>query len=153
MKRRTLKKQIRRLSLQLLAPTQKFLAASSSVHRDVISKYELELEHGVLDLMRVHLILDSTWPHRERWLDGVSEEFLWERKNGIAYGSGELYWGHWPDVSREITGLRFNAMLRVCLRHGAEYLFRYEDHDVLREYRSSRTCPMRGADGTIHEQK
>ncbi len=140
MKRRTIKKQIRQLSQQLMGPTQKYLAANSRVHRDIISRYEREIELGLVDLMRLHLMLDPSWPQRERWLDGVSEELLWERKSGVAHGNGELFWGHWPEVSREITGLRFIATLKFCPRHGFEYLFQYGDPDGVREYCSSRTC-------------
>ena len=98
------------------------------------------MEIIVVDLMQVYLILDLSWPHRERWLDGLSEGFLWERMNGVICGSGELFWGHWPDVSREINGWRFAATLKPCSKHGVEYLFRYDDHDVVRRYRSTRTC-------------
>ena len=83
--------------------------------------------------------LGSDLATRERWLDGLSEEFSWERKGGMLYGAGEVFWGHWPDVSREITGLRFTAALRVRPRHGVEYRFDYGDVNDARRY-ASRAC-------------
>src|SRR5882724_6175929 len=102
MKRRTLKKQITGLAQQLVTPIRKYLVANARVHQDILYSYEREIAFGIVDLMRMHLELDPSWPHRKRWLDGLSEEFSWERKSGIVYGNGELFWGHWPEVSREI---------------------------------------------------
>jgi len=89
--------------------------------------------------MSAHLILDPSWPHRERWLDGLGEEYLWERKSGAIHGTGALFWGHWPEVSREITGMRLNVVLKLCSRHGIEYQFHYGDNEV-RRYSSGRWC-------------
>jgi hypothetical protein len=92
--------------------------------------------------MRVHLILDPSWRHRERWLDGLCEEYSWERRNGLIYGDGALFWGHWPDVSREIIGLRFIVVLKLCLLHGVEYQFKYGDNSDVRNYSSWQWCRM-----------
>lgn len=89
MKRRTLKKEIPKLAQRLFAPTRKYLAATPRVHRDIIYRYEREIEFVIVDLMRIHLVLDPLWPHRRRWLDGLSEEFSWERKNDMLYGNGD----------------------------------------------------------------
>lgn len=143
MNRRRLKKQIPALVQRLVVPVQKLLAANARVHPDIIAGYEKQLEFNVVDLMRVYLILDSSWPHRERWLDGLSEDFTWERSSGIVYGRGELFWGHCPDVSREITGLKFTSALQPCPQHGVDYLFRYGDTNNVRTYRSPRRCRIR----------
>ena len=139
MKRRTLKKQIPHLAQQLLPAISKYLAASSRVHEDVLYSYQQRIEFGVVDLMSAHLILDPCWPHRERWLDGLGEEYSWERKSGVIHGAGELFWGHWPEVSREITGMRLNVVLKLCSWHGIEYQFQYGDNEV-RRYSSGRWC-------------
>ena len=144
MKRRTLKKQVPELAQRLLTPTRKYLAPNARVHQDIIVRYEREIEFGIVNLMRVYLILDPFWPHRTRWLDGLSEEFSWERKSGMVHGSGKLFWGHWPEVSREITGLCFTTVLNLCARHdGIEYVFRYGNRDSLRSYYSRRCCSTR----------
>ena len=138
MKRRVLKKQIPQVAQRLITPVHKYLAATSKVHRDVMSRYERELEVAVFDLMQLYVILDPSWPHRDRWLDGFSEEFTWTRKGTVAYGSSKLFWGHWPEVSREIEGLSFTAALQLCPRHGVDYLLRYGDGDTARSYSSRR---------------
>ena len=143
MKRRTLKKQIRKLAEQLCEPVRKYLEAGARVHQDVISRYEREMEHRIVDLMRLHLLLDPSWPHRRRWLDGLSEEFCWRRKNERVEGEGELFWGHWPEVNREITDLSFKALIQHCTRHGVEYIFRYGNDDTVRVCSSRRWCPTR----------
>ena len=140
MKRRTLKKQIPQQAERLVIPTRKSLCSSGKVSRDVIYGYEREIERAVLGLMHIHLILDRAWPHRERWLDGLSEEFAWERIRGSLSGSGELFWGHWPEVSREITGGPLTAQLRLCDRHGIEYRFTYDTERSVRSYSSARWC-------------
>lgn len=145
MKRRTLKKEIPELAQRLFVPMVKYLAANAGVHQDVIYDYQRRIEFSVVVLMRIYLSLDPTWPHRERWLDGLSEEFSWERKKGIIHGTGELFWGHWPQVSREITGLKFTTMLKPCQRHGVEYVFRYGDNESVRSYASRRWCRLAGA--------
>ena len=144
MKRRTLKKQIPELANRLSLTTRKYLAANARVHQDVIYGYQRDIESCIVALMRIYLTLDRTWPHRERWLDGLSEEFLWERKRGILYGHGELCWGHWPETGREITGLRFTTALRLCPRHRVEYRFEYGDVNDARSY-SSRGCRKIGS--------
>ena len=143
MKRRTLKKEIAKLAQRLVAPTRKYLSATSRVHRDSIYHLEQEMEFVIVDLMSSHLVLDPLWPHRRRWLDGLSEEFSWERKNYMLYGNGELFWGHWPEVGREITGLRFTTEINLCGRHGVEYIFRYGSDVNVRSYCSRRWCPPR----------
>lgn len=143
MNRRRLKKQIPALVQELVTPVKKLLVANARVHPDIIAGYEKQIERGVFNLMQVHLILDSSWPHRERWLDGLSEDFTWERRRGIVYGRGELSWGHWPEVSRKITRLKFASSLQLCPRHGVDYLFRYGDTDNVRTYRSRRRCRIR----------
>src|SRR5689334_22386388 len=140
MNRRALKKQIPQQAQRLVVPTSKYLCAGDKVALDVINGYEREIERVVLDLMRIHLILDRTWPHRERWLDGLSEEFTWERKRGSLYGSGKLFWGHWLEVSREITGSALTAQLRLCGRHGIEYRFTYGEGENVRRCSSARWC-------------
>ena len=107
---------------QVLEPARKYLAASARVHQDILYKYEREIEFHIFHLMRMYLMLDPSWPHRRRWLDGLSEEFSWERRNGVVHGRGELCWGHWPEVSREIIASvlddRYQALSasrsRVC---------------------------------------
>ena len=140
MKRRRLKKQIPQLAHRLSNPTSKYLAASDRVHQDILNQYEREIELVIVDLMRVYLILDSSWPNRRRWLDGLSEEFLWVRKAGMLYGKGQLFWGHWPEVGREITGSSFTVVLSQCARHGIEYVFRQGNDDNVRSYYSRRYC-------------
>jgi hypothetical protein len=139
MNRRTLKKQILELAQRLFVSTRKYLAANARVHQDVIYGYQREIESSIVDLMRIYLTLDPTWPHRERWLDGLSEEFSWERKSGMICGRGELFLGHWPEVGWEITGLRFATALRLCPRHGVEYRFKYGDDNDAKSY-SNRRC-------------
>ena len=143
MKRRTLKKQITELAEQLCKPTRKYLEAGSRVHQDLLYRYEREIEYRIFALMRLHLVLDPVWPHRRRWLDGLSEEFSWERKKNVLHGYGELFWGHWPEVGREITGLRFTTEINLCRRHGVEYIFRYGNGVNVRSYCSRRWCPTR----------
>jgi hypothetical protein len=141
MKRRTLKKQIPKLAAQLFKPTHKYIVASARVHQDILYRYEREIEYRIVDLMRLYLVLDPFWPHRRRWLDGLSEEFTWERKKSMVHGKGELFWGHCPEVSREITGLCFTTEIKLCARHGVEYIFRYGNGDHPRSYCSRRWCP------------
>jgi hypothetical protein len=140
MKRRTLKKQIAGSAQQLVTPIRKYLVANARVHQDILYRYERKIEIGIFHLMRMHLELDPSWPHRKRWLDRLSEEFSWERKSGILYGKGELFWGHLPEVGRKITGLSFTAELKLCARHGVEYVFRYGKGDNVRSYYSRRRC-------------
>ena len=106
MKRRTLKKQIPQLANRLNLTTRKYLAANARVHQDVSYGCQRDIESCIGDLMRIYLTLDRTWPHRERWLDGLSEEFSWERKGGMLYGQGELFW----------ATLAGDRSLRPCLR-------------------------------------
>lgn len=134
MNRRKLKKRIPALVKTLVAPVQKLLAANARVHPDIIAGYENQIERGVFNLMQVHLILDPAWPHRERWLDGLSEDFTWEKRGKIIFGRGDLYWGHWPEVSRKTTGLKFASALQLCHRHGVDYVFRYGDPGNVRTY-------------------
>lgn len=124
----------------LSSPVRKYLSASARVSRDAIYSYETAIEIVLVELMEKHLQLDPSWPHQTRWLDGLNEEFSWERKNGILYGRGELFWGHWPEVSREITGARFTAMLTVCSRHGIEYRLVCENDDRLRTFSTPHWC-------------
>jgi hypothetical protein len=138
MKRRTLKKQIPLVVEQLSTPVRKYLTASNRVAPDVLYSYERAIEIGLVKLMTIHLTLDLSWPHKKRWLDGLNEDFSWERKSGVMYGSGELFWGHWPEVSLKITGAPFTAMLRHCPRHGIEYRLKYEDGDRVRSFSSRR---------------
>ena len=137
MKRRTLKKQIPQVVAQLTSPTRKYLAASARVSQDVVYSYQREIEIGIVELMRIHLTLDPTWPHRERWLDGLDEEYSWERKSGMLCGSGKLFWGHWPNVDQAITGLPLKTTLTLCPRHGIEYRLNYEDS---KSFSSRRWC-------------
>ena len=141
MKRRTLKKQIAQTAQQLVTPLRQYLVANSRVHQDIRYSYERKIEFTIVDLMRLHLELDPSWPHRKRWLDGLSDEFSWDRNSEIVCGNGDLFWGHWPEVSREITGLRFTAELKLCSRHGVEYVFRYGNDDNVRSYCSRRMLP------------
>jgi hypothetical protein len=141
MNRRALKNQNRHLAHRLAPTISKYLAANARVHQDVIYSYQITIELFVVDLMSAHLILDHSWPHRERWLDGLCEEYSWERKNGAIYGTGALFWGHRPDVSREITGLGFGVVLKLCSRHGVEYQFKY-GNDEVRSYSSQRWCRL-----------
>ena len=140
MKRRTVKKEISELVQRLSPIASKYLAASTRVHQDVIFDYQRMIEFHVVDLMGIYLSLDSSWPHKERWLDGLSEEFSWERKRAMIYGTGELFWGHRPEVSREITGSRFTTVLKPCPRHGTEYVFKYWDNQTVRIYSSRHWC-------------
>jgi hypothetical protein len=94
-------------------------------------------------LMSMHLVLDPFWPHGTRWLDGLSEEFSWERKGDMLSGNSELFWGHWPEVSREISGLCFTTAIKLCARHGVENVFRYGSGDSVRSYSSRRYCATR----------
>jgi hypothetical protein len=142
-KRRILKKQIPVVAQQVLEPARKYLAASARVHQDILYQYEREIERRIVELMRMHLVLDPFWPHRRRWLDGLSEEFSWERRNGVVHGRGELFWGHWPEVSREITGMYFTTDIKLCQRHGLEYVFQCGSGDHVRSYHSRRWCRMR----------
>ncbi len=143
MKRRTLKKQIPQVAEKLFKPARKYLVASAKVHQDIISQYEREMERCIVDLVRLHLVLDDSWQHRRRWLDDLSEEFYWQRKGEIVEGEGELFWGHWPEVDREITGLSFKAFIKLCARHGVEYIFHYGNAAQERVYSSRRCCLTR----------
>ena len=140
MKRRTVKKQIPHLAQRLSSVISKYLAANVRVHTDIIYSYQREIELVVVALMSAYLLLDPSWPQRERWLDGLCEEYKWERKGGVLYGSGALFWGHWPDVSREIIGVTFACTLKLCPRHGVEYQFRYGDRNDVRKYSSRQSC-------------
>ena len=143
MKRRTLKKQIPQLTERLSSPTKKYLAANHRVAQDVLYSYERAIEVVLVDLMRIYLTLDRSWPHRERWLDGLNEEFSWERKLGILYGSGELLWGHWPRTSWAITRLQYRTMLTFCPSHGLEYRLTYEENNEVTTFGSRRWCHAR----------
>ena len=145
MNRRLLKKQIQQRAQRLITPVHQYLGATSQVHPDVISSYETQLEMAVYGLMRLYLILDPSWPHYKRWLDGFSEEFNWARKGALIHGSGKMFWGYWPDVSREITGLSFNATLQLCPKHGVDYVFLYAAGDNLKRYSSRRCVNFAGA--------
>ena len=140
MKRRTLKKQIPKVAERLSSPTRKYLAANPRVRQDTLYSYERAIEVVVVELMQIYLTLDPSWPHRERWLDGLSEAYSWERRVGMLYGSGELFWGHRPEVGRRITGARFTTMLMLCPRHGIEYRLNYEDDGRIRSFSSRRSC-------------
>ena len=143
MKRRTLKKQIPAVAQLLFEPARNYLLASARVHQDILYRYEREIEVRIVELMRLYLVLDPFWPHHRRWLDGLSEDFCWERRNSEVHGRGELFWGHWPEVSREITGLCFTSDIKLCRRHGVEYNFRYENGDHVRSCYSQPWCPPR----------
>lgn len=140
MKRRRLKKQIPKVVAQLFSPTRKYLAASARVSQDVLYSYQRAIEICVVDLMRIHLILDPSWPHRERWLDGLDEEFSWEKKSEMLYGCGKLFWGHWPQVGQGITGLPLQTMLKLCPRHGIEYRLNYEVSNEVKSFSNRRWC-------------
>ena len=140
MKRRTLKKQIPQLVAQLSSPTKKYLVANARVAQDVLYSYEEAIEVVIVDLMRIYLTLDPAWRHRERWLDGLAEDFSWEKRSGILYGNGELFWGHWPQTDLAITGLQFRTMLTFCPGHGIEYRLTYEENDEVRTFSSRRWC-------------
>jgi hypothetical protein len=139
-KRRTLKKQIPLLAQRLVNPLAKYLTANSRVHPDLIFSYERQLEIAVFRLMQVYLTLDPAWPHRDRWLDRVSEEFRWERNSAVIHGTGEFFWGHLPEVGREITGMPFQLAMQLCPRHSVDYIFRYGDGESVRSYSSQRWC-------------
>jgi hypothetical protein len=141
--RRQIKKQVQQIAQRLITPAHQYFAATSQVHPDVISRYETQVEMAVYDLMRLYLILDSSWPHRQRWLDRFSEEFAWAKRGGLLYGSSKLFWGHRPEVSREITGLTFNATLQLCPKHGVDYVFLCGASDNLKKYSSRKWCRLR----------
>jgi hypothetical protein len=98
LKRRDVKKQIRRLELELLPLVMKYLEANQRVHPVVLAKYENEIERILYYLVEDHLRLDRSWPWRERWFDGL-EEFVWEKSPSILSGSGELWWGYLANIS------------------------------------------------------
>lgn len=98
MKRRDLKKQIRRLEIELLPLTIKYLRASERVHRGVLAEYENGIERRLYHLVDCYLRLDRSWPTHERWFDGL-EEFVWEKSASTLSGSGELWWGYRNNIS------------------------------------------------------
>ncbi|HZD95573.1 MAG TPA: hypothetical protein VE133_15020, partial [Candidatus Sulfotelmatobacter sp.] len=75
MKRRDIKKQMRRLELELLPLAIEYLQANQRVHRGFLAEHENEIERILSYLVDCHLRLDPAWPQRERWFDGL-EEFV-----------------------------------------------------------------------------
>ena len=142
MKRRNLKKRISGLAGQLNSPAQKYIAATDKVHRDIIYSYESQLEVGIFRLVQLYLMLDRSWPHKARWLDGFGEEFTWVRKGVSLLGRSELSWGHRSRVSGPITFMPFAVELRLCAKHGAEYVMRYGEDKEVRCFSSKTVCAI-----------
>ncbi len=142
MKRRRLKQQIPGLASQLYTPTQKYIAATDKVHRDVIYSYETRIEVGIFRLMQLYLTLDRSWLHRARWLDGFDVEFTWEKKGNILIGRSELSWGHKAHVRGLITSMPLVVKLWLCAKHGVEYVMRYGEDKEARCFSSKRVCDI-----------
>lgn len=97
LKRRDTKKQIRCLELELLTVAKKYLQSSKKAQQDFLSQYENQIEKNLYHLVAFHLRLDPSWPHSQRWLDGL-EEFTWARSSSVLSGKGELWWGYCANI-------------------------------------------------------
>jgi hypothetical protein len=140
MKQRKVKKEIRRLANELIAPTRKYGDATPRVHKDVTSCYERQLEDGISRMMRLYLILDLSWPHETRWLDNFAEDLVWQRNGSVLHVRGGLWWGHWPEVSESMTCSPFSAEIQLCQRHGVDYRFEYGEAPEVRHFSSRKWC-------------
>jgi hypothetical protein len=140
MKRRMIKKEIRGLANELIAPAREHAAASPRVHKDVLYGYERQLEDGIFRLMRLYLILDHSWPHRARWLDAFDADFTWERSGSGLNGRGGLWWGRWPEVGETMTRMPFSVEIQVCERHGVDYKFGCGEAPDVRSFSSRKWC-------------
>ena len=143
MKRRTLKKRVPGLAGRLDSPARKYIAATDRVHSDVIYGYERQLEVEIFRLMQLYLVLDRSWPHRARWLDGFDGGLTWEREGTTLVGRGELSWGHTARASGPITYMPLVVELWPCARHGTEYVIKYGDDREARCFSSRTTCAVR----------
>ena len=111
MKRRDTRKRIRDYEQELLPVAKKYLNASDRVHRDVLNSYANQMEKILFGMAECYLQLDRSWPHRERWLDGL-EECVWQKSGSTLRVDGELWWGTVANVAGAETKQRCCIVLQ-----------------------------------------
>jgi hypothetical protein len=134
MKRREVKKQIKRLEAQLVVPAQKYLAATRTVHKDVIYKHELRLEHYLMEILNLYLMLDPSWPHQERWLDGFDGDVGWEKTSDALRARDMLWWGHLRNIMGQQFAEKFEAKIWFSKKGSLIYSIKFGDGKTFREF-------------------
>ena len=129
MKRRTSKKALRSEE-QNLAQTLKSLLANAN--GELPTTALREFSSGLAHLLAVHLQLDPSWDHKQRWLDEVEWSSL--SSSGMTLnGNGKLWWGYRARPSAALFDVEFEAtvQLRVTARClDICYVVKFEDECV-----------------------
>jgi hypothetical protein len=92
------------------ALVSRFSRLSQSAHRDVVYKFENKLETAIFRILDLHLLLDSSWPTKERWLDSI-EEVSWNRDSASFRLQGILWYGLARDTRQFPIPLTVNIRL------------------------------------------
>jgi hypothetical protein len=141
MKRRTKKRELRILESGFAALVSRFSRLSKSAHKDVVYKYENNLEAVIFRILDIHLRLDSSWPAKERWLDSI-EEVSWDREGSSLRLHGNLWYGLLKDTQQ------FSIPLTLNIRLSSPRMFEYvialggegERHTFARRIKPPKYC-------------
>ena len=133
---------------QFLPIVRKYFRAGRSVHQDFIDKLEIRMEVLVYRLLMLHLRLDPSWPHRERWVDYPAWD-SWERRASLLKACGELSWGYRSNIAGRTNGVQLEVYLGTYKRKKLVYMLRWREKEGRRYFSNCgggvsyrrRSCP------------
>jgi hypothetical protein len=120
MKRRLVKKELRALEVKSARVVLRYIKLGKRTHKDVVFKLENSLEFLVYEMLYRFLPLDPTWPHTERWLDGLVD-ISWNRGRRSVQGQGILWYG----LLKDIGGCQYDVPLEIRFRFPSRDKFHY----------------------------
>jgi len=112
MKRRKTKNQIRRLERWLVGEIRTLLISHARQDASGQADSACNICTVLTSLLSLYLELDSSWPYKERWLDGVSDGHFSRPRPDAIRVRGKMTWGLSEDVGGSQWAEPFEAIVR-----------------------------------------
>ncbi len=112
MKRRLTKKAIRFWEKILAEDIAKSLACWDEADDETREEIKFSLNVWLMSLLSSRLMLDTEWPHKERWLDEIAIISVRVVKPDSVVVIGKLWWG----LRQDIGGKQWREPLKATVR-------------------------------------
>jgi hypothetical protein len=132
MKRRLVKNKLRALESRTAGIARRYITLGKRTHKDVLFKLEYKLEAIFYRILNIHLRLDPSWHHNERWLEFL-DDVSWTRDGASLRGQGTLRYGLLTDIGGQL----YSEPLQIQIRLQSSTAFQYSV--ILGDHQSSRT--------------
>ena len=131
MKRKITKKRIRRTERLFAQDIRQYLSSLSAGDSVEVRESSIEVCWTLTLLLSDHLELGSSWPHKQRWLDGIIEaEVSAAERDGIAI-RGWVVWGLSENPGGKQWAEPFQSEIQAPQRRRYSYRLRFGDAEGL----------------------